>query len=105
MGLSISKPSQYGVNATYWHIDEVIFSDKKQVAKVSMLGFLDMDNRQNNSLPLLHVVLSFGEIPPSLAGRPNVQSIPYPFTVNGNRVEEAYSAVKSLPEWQSAEDC
>lgn len=59
MAISISIPSTYGVNATYWNISFIQNNFKDKVLYVKLLGYADSISRENEAMPLSVVELTF----------------------------------------------
>jgi hypothetical protein len=110
MALKINKPTGYGVDATYFKVYELHLNFHDSVGRVVLAGWATKAARDENKSPLLIVHAQFGIDPngPETLGR---EVLPikghysvFPFTIEGKNTKEAYTFLKSLPEWADAED-
>lgn len=88
MALKISKPTDYGVDATYWHIGNIQEDFKGGAAQLTLYGYTDEVARGAEKAPLAvaqHIFAEDNYVPER--GR-----------------EGWYNFLKQRADWQGAED-
>lgn len=88
MALQISKPTTYGVDASYWRIGVMNIHPRASNVCVVMDGYLNQAARQSGAQPLSFVELT----------------LPYTTDVVDGGRDGSYEAVKLTPEFTGATD-
>jgi hypothetical protein len=87
MAIILNKPSQFGVDATYWKIAPLSLNNGgSSIAHVS--GYASKSARDANASPLMSLVCP----------------IEYDITVSGEPYVQAYEKLKALDEFAGATD-
>lgn len=85
MALSKAIPTDFGIDATYWHILALQVNRADRNAAVTLAGYLDESARRAGRRPIAVMTLT-------LAGDA------YPGDADGLRYAAAYAAVKITPQ-------
>lgn len=90
MALLKSIPTTFGVPATYWHVCAIAWDITAPKTAVQLAGFASAEARQMaGGIPLARANVEIE----------NAQGSEPP------RRDEAYAAIKAMPDWADAEDC
>jgi len=87
VAIETEKKTPYGVNATYWRIDEVNIFHGRGNAEVVLFGYPNMNARLNSMVPIARRNVMIEDIPAAESGRSAI-----------------YPAIKLDPEWEDAID-
>lgn len=101
MALQIAKETGFGVQANYWKVGDYIMNHNKKTARFSLEGYFDESSRRLGKAPMATTVITFSLSAPT-SDKSQVNS--FPFTIDGNITQQAYNAIKQLPDWQDATD-
>lgn len=102
MALKITKPTDYGVDATYFKVFEMHLNFHLSIARVILVGYASKAARDAGKQPMVTIMTHFG-VGAENASVPNKYP-DFPFTIEGKNTKEAYDFIKTIPEWANAED-
>lgn len=88
MALNISRPTSFGVDATYWRIISAQIDFGKNRMAIFMAGYTSEEARDAGAAPLVQEQVDF---------------IAESFIPDATR-SVVYDALKTLPDWKEAED-
>lgn len=88
MAMQISKPSNYGVNATYWRIEGGTIDYGSMVLRINVAGYLDAAARDAGKAPLAFESVAWS-------------GVDFPDVAEPTRVA-LYTKLMAMPEWAGA---
>lgn len=88
MALSISMPSDYGVDATYWKIGSYSEDFKGRAGELVLYGYATLAARQSDKQPIMTAKMQ-------ISGAS--------YSEDDTR-EQLYNKIKLMQEWSGAED-
>lgn len=88
MALQIAKPTDFGVDATYWNIGAIQEDFKGGGAQLTLYGYKDAAARQDGKQPMSAIQRTFADND----------------YVAGRSREDWYNILKTKADWQGAED-
>lgn len=91
MAIVKTVTSQYGVDATYWRITELIHSVVTEQATIHLDGYATKQARLDGANPLVHYQYTVEDVVDILNGDDATRTL-------------AYGWIKNLPEWFGATD-
>lgn len=89
MALKINKPSEFGVDATYWRVMETNINWAEQKAHVTIAGYLTKKARTNGSQPLISYSMDW-------------QGEEFPYALDLNILKTTYEKLTTLQEWSAS---